>query len=206
VGQKFFTRAEDGVLKARYCAYVRVEDVAAELGRSPGVIQQRVLVLGLRRDHNLTRALHDWAPHLLAKVGKVSEKALLKECRDYHRDMLDRELAAAERLADENAARLKQETERIINNDVLSRHEKLQQLRALGLTLRKLGNIFDLSTERVRQLLLPAYGERLQRRKAKAEMRLMNRLLRLWEKMPREVRAAFLQREGCCEKPKNHRR
>jgi len=208
-GIRRFTPDEDAVLTADYLGYVPTHDIAVKLNRSNGVIRQRVLALGLRRNSLVTRCLA-WAPdHLKARVTEMSTDEFITACYEW-RDNLEA-TAKREVETDRNAQRihLAHIVTEIDKTRDMTRNEKMIAKRVAGLTLEQIAQQHGLTRERVRQLTSQTYidrrGEPVLERMARMDKRygqqrqeLMDRayqrLIDQWHKTPLEMQNLFIER------------
>jgi len=197
-----FTPEEDAILKDLWRQYVPHAEIAAAIDRSVGTLRQRALKLKLRRNQNLSYALNQYAPeHLKDKIGTIPDHQLLYECRAWKKEKERREREEAERLASDGKARVLAAINQTIADHGLSRREKILRLRSLGLTLRAIGDLFDITHERTRQILLMEREAgpigRPRGSSAPGQTRTpdpLGRLLKMWDVTPPEVRVEFLRR------------
>jgi len=197
-----FTPQEDAILRDLWRQYVPHAEIAVAIDRSVGTLRQRALKLKLRRNGNLSYALNQYAPeHLKEKLGTIPDAQLLRECRAWKKEKEQHEREEKECFASAHNAQVLAATKQIIADHGLSRREKIGQLRALGLTLREIGDLFNITHERTRQILLmdrealPVGRPRGSRSPGKTKTPdPLGRLLKMWELTPPEARAEFLRR------------
>ena len=204
-----FTDDEDRIIREDYLAYVPTVEIATKLERSIGTVQQRILVLGLRRSGAISRLL-EWAPeHLRANVGTMEPNEWIAAChawRDEQREQQtelraeERELKRTENFA--IAAEIDAKPDH-------SRNEKMKLMRMAGLTLEEIASLYSVTRERVRQIVDPLFvppavqhrlgvADRMAKLKAKIEGkntmlvdRALKQLQQLWEACPHEAQERF---------------
>jgi excisionase family DNA binding protein len=156
-----FTPEDDAIIAADYKAYVPTTETAEKLGRSDGVIRQRILRLGLRRSNNASRML-EWAPEHLAKElksGQLEGAEFVRLCHEWRDNETERlKQQQSERAQQIQADMLKQSAEIDARAD-LTRKEKIRAKRMIGLTLQEVADQYGLTRERIRQITDPRAGE-----------------------------------------------
>src|SRR5262249_3073141 len=122
----------------------------------------------------------------------------LCECRAWKKEKEQREHDELERNRRDDVARVSMAVQAVFEDSKLSRREKIVKPRSIGLTLRKIGDLFDLTHERVRQILLtPREPRPVGRPRGPGKIRTpdpLGRLLLMWEATPPEARVEFLRR------------
>lgn len=144
---KRFTAADDEQIKADWAAFVPLEDTATKLGRTLGVMRQRVLRLKLTRKSGKTRLVQKYGLDVL-KLGNTTE-----EIRQALADANDKVKAASQ---EQEAAKIRQalatmEAEIAAGGD---KRVALQAARLKGVTLQEIGDRLAITRERVRQITM----------------------------------------------------
>lgn len=140
-----FTDDDDAFIKAGMAAFTPLEDIAVKLGRSHGVIRQRVMFLGLHRDGRKTR---------LAKKYGLDALSISSDPIDIvqHFEAIERQ-----KKADDVAKREREITAVLdaMNADLANggdRRIAYQLALTLGATLQQIGDRVGVTRERVRQV------------------------------------------------------
>lgn len=179
------------VLRRDYAAGVEVKDIARKLGRSWGVIRQKVHALGLHRNSGVTRALRYAPDELKARRAEMTDREFTAAAKEWRRG---------------RTARAKAARDEIVRNKVEAiaeaggpRRAQMASMRDAGATLEAIGNRFGLTRERVRQITDPMYLERLgllrERRMAVNGAPIVT-IMRHWNRMMPSHREAFLKAIG----------
>jgi transposase len=149
-----FTPEEHATFVKDFLAYVPVEEIAAKLNRSEGVVRQRAVRFGLRRSQYVTLALR-WAPeHLRSRVHEMNAREWLTACyawRDAERQRPKDEARA--RRADQAAERAERAAEIYQRGDI-TREQKMRLMREAGLTFREIAARYNVTHTCVNNILL----------------------------------------------------
>lgn len=142
-----FTPQEDQIIRDDYASYVPVEEIAAKLDRSWGVIRQRILKLRLTRDSRRTVLVKNFGPDVLNLALDVDGiKAIIAQ------NMLEEQKA----LMAENQLQLKgilDATEAAVWNKTMTRAEAFAKAQEAGCSMESIGRRFGITRERVRQII-----------------------------------------------------
>lgn len=183
-----FTDDETEIVRQDFLAYVPVSETAKRIGKSVGVIRQKVLALGLNRDGRVTVALRYAPPELVARRASMTNDEFVAEAKAWRKGINQR------RRADRNV-RVRAAIAAIAATDG-SRNVKMKTMRAAGATLDEIGTAMGITRERVRQITSEVY-------RAKREAKLIRRgqppiktILRFWNGMTEPHQAAFLKAIG----------
>lgn len=179
---KRWTPEEDVILAREFYAYRPRNEIADMLGRSGGVIQQRIWRLKLTRDRRRAKLVSRF-PHLADDPRPVDE---IREQLKAAEKTEQAERTAAEK---EVVAQALAEMEQEIGGGG-NRRAAFQKAMLAGATLQEVGDICGITRERVRQIVhavLPA----------DAFTCLVNRLLKLTDRdYARIIQVATQQREA----------
>ena len=85
-GYRYYTAEEDDIIRASWAAYVGVEDIAQQLGRSPRAIRQRPWYLGLRHRPGVTLLLRQVPPEVAAVLESSGEQAFIDAAYTWRRE------------------------------------------------------------------------------------------------------------------------
>lgn len=168
-----FTPEEDEIVKTDWVAGVDIHVTAAKLGRSWGVVRQR-----LNYAHPELRKLYQRYPRVTAlynTLGVTDRKTGLDGVADKVRLQKTIEVAKAEARAravkakDEHyALKIKLMMDAIANGK--DRNEAIFECRACGISLEAIGQAFGITRERVRQVAnMAAYRAAMQRELSKPD-------------------------------------
>lgn len=140
-----FTPEDDARIREWYAAYVPVPDIARQLGRSVGVIRQRILTLELRRDRSVYMCLK-WAPdHLKSRVTDFDPLVFRDTCFAWRREQQAAAIAGRRK-------QVAKACSAIDRDRTLDRDAKIRAKRKAGATLQVIADQHGLTRERVRQL------------------------------------------------------
>jgi hypothetical protein len=147
-----FTPEDDARIREWYAAYVPVPDIARQLGRSVGVIRQRILTLELRRDRSVYMCLK-WAPdHLKSRVTDFDPLVFRDACFAWRREQQAAAIAGRRK-------QVAKACSAIDRDRTLDRDAKIRAKRKAGATLQVIADQHGLTRERVRRS--PATTKRL---------------------------------------------
>ena len=203
-----FTPEDIEIIRADYADYVDARVIAQKLGRDFGTIRQRLYTMGLKRDRTVLKMLK-WCPEHLKPILKEKGSAAFIEAVNTHSEQLEQSEAQPERSA-EMAAQIAA----IDARPELERREKMSAMRALGLTMREIGEHFGVSGERVRQLTDPDYrrttprtgsvksllavnarlSAKLEENKRRVRAKISASLIDMWDSADDGVREEFLRK------------
>jgi DNA-directed RNA polymerase sigma subunit (sigma70/sigma32) len=141
-----FTPEENEIIRSDYADYVDVRVTAEKLGRDFGTIRQRLYTMGLKRDRTVLKMLK-WCPEHLKPILKEKGSAAFIAAVNAHSEQLEKSGAEVT-----HSAELPAQISAIDARPELERREKMSAMRAIGLTLREIGEHFGVSGERARQL------------------------------------------------------
>jgi hypothetical protein len=145
-----FTPDECDLIKREYLAHALVPEIANKLGRSEGVVRQKILSLGLRRPRLGTRSAPE---HLKALAGKIPTNEWRAKYRSWQHEQLrqaqEQKLQARALSGQHLAAKCAE----IDAREDLTRNEKMAAKVAAGMTLQAVGDQYGISRERVRQIV-----------------------------------------------------
>jgi hypothetical protein len=145
-----FTPEENARIREWYAAYMPVSEMADRLGRSIGVVNQKIFGLRLHRKGGVLACLK-WAPeHLKSRVLEMDAKAFRAACHAWRDEY---KIAVISR----RAAELARVCADIDRNPDLDRDAKIRAKRMAGVTLQVIGDQYGLTHERVRQLTTPGW-------------------------------------------------
>lgn len=154
-----FTKDDDDIICSAWNAYVPIEQIAIKIARDTGTTRQRIYKLrhsGRRivpRYGVVSRVLK-WCPeNLKATLQEHGHEAFLEAVKN---NTINEERRITEGY-DADQAAIDAEILQIVARVDLERNEKMKALRAIGLTLEKIGERFCLTRERVRQLTDPDF-------------------------------------------------
>jgi len=141
-----FTPEDDAIIRADYIGNVEVTETAKRLGRSVGVLRQRIMFLGLHRDGRKVRLAKKWGHDVLSLSDDPAEIQHI---------MLER--GAAERAERDAAYAAKVEQALDAMDAALARGEdrrlSFQAAMLAGATLQQVGLRQGITRERVRQVV-----------------------------------------------------
>lgn len=152
--KKNFTPEEVKHLTKAWKDHVPVEDIADALGRSYGVIRQKIIQLKLEkrigtRDPQKTRLLRQYGEYALIEGKTPSE--VLKILAQAKADAMVAARHAARAAKTQKYTQAIEVMEKNIKNG-MDRNEAIFLARADGVPLQMLGDRFDLTRERIRQI------------------------------------------------------
>jgi hypothetical protein len=148
------TPEENVRIREWYAAYMPAPEIADRLGRSVGVIRQKIFALRLHRDGGVFACLK-WAPeHLKSRVLEMDPKAFRDACHAWRNE---NKIAVSAARVSRRAAKLTRVCADIDQNPELDRDAKLRAKRIAGVTLQAIGDQHGLTRERVRQLTTPGW-------------------------------------------------
>jgi hypothetical protein len=205
-----FTPEDNEIIRSDYADYVDVRVIAEKLGRDFGTIRARLYAMGLKRDRAILRMLK-WCPEHLKPILKEKGSAAFIEAVNAHSEQLEQ--SGAE-LSNEQSAEMAAQIAAIDARPELERREKMSAMRALGLTLREIGEHFGVSGERARQLTDRDYrrphprtgsvenllavnarlAAKLEENKRRVRAKISASLIDMWDSADDGVREEFLRR------------
>ena len=155
---RFFTPQDLAKLVKMHGDYVSDKEMAKSLGRSVGVIRQKIFHMKLRRRPYVTGYLaRGVPPHVEKVLREEGPDAFLRAVRIWRAEE-DAEIKRLSREADEeDEAAAMEDVHVIMARNDLTRREKIIACRELGLTLEFTGELFGITRERVRQINDPLY-------------------------------------------------
>lgn len=198
---KRFTGEDVRKIIEDYKKYVPILEIARKLGRSEGVIRQKIISLHLKRDKYVMSALH-WAPsELIEKVHEMEPRDWLAACYKWRENEESRLMKEYAEDTAAYVARMEKTISEIISDTTLSRTQKMIAMRAAGVTLQRIGLLYGITRERVRQLTSPTYagpkrgvGNARGKLPEPATIEIYaERLQKMWEASPQESRDVFLE-------------
>ena len=174
---KHFSPEDDRVVRTDWANHVLVEVIAKKLRRSPAVVRQRVQHLGLRRSSSVTRVVQWAPPHLVARRRRIGDDAFVREAIAWReaeamRPVLERE---------EEVARMA----KVIARSQKTRDEKIYEMRQAGMTLQAIADEFDVTRQRVMQIIHEMEDVAAPHRMAKS-----------FRRLSRSGKAEFMQKIG----------
>jgi hypothetical protein len=145
---KRFPAEEDAYIVKAYTALALTEDIATALGRSVGVIRQRILHLGLRREAKRTILANRWGinPDTVPDLDLKGVAQVVNE-----RVRAERAMSRATKLALVNASLDQMEQE--LREKAVDRRAAFRAAMLKGATLQQIGDRVKLTRERVRQIV-----------------------------------------------------
>jgi uncharacterized protein (DUF433 family) len=147
-----FTPNDIKILRYDYANYVPTEEIAKKLGRTYGVLRQKIYHLKLQRSNRVTKTLQ-WAPeHLKAKRVVLGNEAFIKAANQWRK--AERRKPVVQRIEDH--ARDLKIALTISKRTDLDRTAKMKAMRAAGATLQEVADVFGITRERVRQVTTAA--------------------------------------------------
>lgn len=152
-----FTPEEDAIIKADYAAYVPTLTIAHKLKRGEGVVRQRLLVLGLHRSLAVSILMRFAPEELRGQVQALGEEAFIEAVYEHRAKEQEAITQASNAEAAIHQQRMDALVEEILADTSLKRTEKMIAMRAAGLTLKAVGNLYGITRERVRQITSPHY-------------------------------------------------
>lgn len=143
---KRFTPEDDEIIRSDFAASVPIEETAVKLGRSYGVLRQRIFYLGLRRDGRKTK---------LAKKFGMDVLQISDDPNEIVRVMAERQAAQKAAVKAERAAKSKAAIEALEKALAEGTDRKTAYQAAMlgGATLQQVGDHQGITRERVRQIV-----------------------------------------------------
>ena len=188
---KRLTPSEVETIRRDYLASVEVKVIARKLGRSHGVIRQKVQALGLHRNSGVTRALRYAPEELKARRAEMTDAEFTAAAKAWKRNRVIRARNARDK-------HISAEVEAIAEAGG-PRKAQMRSMRDAGATLESIGKRFGITRERVRQITDPDFQERVrmmrERRLALNGAPIVT-ILRHWNRMTPNHQKAFLKAIG----------
>lgn len=187
-----WTQEELAALTRMWADYYSLDDIAAVVGRTVGTVRLRAHTMKLRRDTSLLR-LSRKHPDLVTTLRQLGAAAFTAALTA----KLGREKAHKRHVSE----RKSQETATIIAEVIArncSRNEKIMALRLAGLNLSAIGELFNITRERVRQLQLVNFrdpteeGRKVSATRPQNRNKHIDRMIRAWNRASIEARQHFL--------------
>jgi biotin operon repressor/DNA-binding transcriptional regulator YhcF (GntR family) len=151
-----FTEAEDTLLRQGYQNHISMQDLSLSLGRSEGVLRQRIchyhrdLILSKTRSRSVTVAGKKFGLESLRAINPDLRQAA-ETIQRALKDITDKSKIAAK-----DARQMRIRRELTLGDEAIAagkpRNQVIFDLRALGITLEQIGKHHKISRERVRQL------------------------------------------------------
>jgi hypothetical protein len=206
-----FTPEDNEIIRADYADYVDIRVTAEKLGRDHGTMRQRIYTMGLKRDRTVLKMLK-WCPEHLKPILKEKGSAAFIAAVNAHSEQLEQ--SGAE-LSHEQSEAMAAQIAAIDARPELERREKMSAMRAIGLTLREIGEHFGVSRERARQLTDPDYyrpaaprtgsvenllavnarlAAKLEENKRRVRAKIFDSLIAMWDSADDGVREEFLRK------------
>lgn len=150
---KRFEPWEDVIIKREHAAHTLIQDIIPMLkpGRRIGTVQQRILKLGLKRDARKTSLARRFGKEALAlaptveearRMALATERGVVQAERANHLETIMDALDMAEKTIAEGG----------------NRKAAFQQAMVTGASLQQVGDRFDITRERVRQIVHDVKG------------------------------------------------
>jgi hypothetical protein len=170
---RWFTPAEDQIIRKDYAAYVPTIEIARKLKRDEGTVRGHIYTLGLSRSGLVSKALAWAPPHLRAQLGQIPDQAFLTECHRWRDQQRELKRAALNAAYDTRSRIVQEKCAEIDAGPDVGQREKMIAKRLAGATLQEVANQHGVTRERVRQVTTqPAMWEQARiKAKAKAKVK-----------------------------------
>lgn len=148
-----FTPEDDAIIRADYLTHVDLRETAKKLGRSLGVIEQRIFHFhkGLKgfRTPNGTRAIRRYGRQIL-ELGVTPEEG----AKVFRERIAEAKEAARLAAIEAKTRRVNMKIETMLAEIAAgkARDAAIFEARAVGVSLNKIASCFNLTRERIRQI------------------------------------------------------